>query len=257
MIGSLLTCFCLGLTLASAAPENSNWDFMLTREDGAGKTLARTSTTVALISGGQAAITSLPLRISEFRQWDVRIEAYVEDKLLTFELEETALADAAGADAKETSPRRSWFDSRQEWQGPGTYTLCTFGEERVTVQIGPQGEKDLPERKPARSLVLTRRSADGSVRITSSVPWIPLKDSAIILCLPEPGSALIQPARCWLDDAGDRRIFRLRLLHPASAARPATQVSHDLWLDLPEGEKPLKACEQDGEMLEVQFLGGL
>lgn len=257
MIRSLLTCLCLGLSLASAAPEVPNWDFTLTRHDSAGKTLARTSTTVALISGGQAAITSLPLRISEFRQWDVRIEVYADEKLLTFEFDEAGAADAGGSDPNETSPRRSWFDSRQEWQGPGTYTLCTFGEERVIVQIGPRGEQDFPERKPARSLVLTRRSADGSVRMVSSAPWIPVKDSAIILCLPEPGSALIQPARCWLDDPGDRRIFRLRLLHPASASHPATPVSHDLWLDLPEGEKPLKACEQDGEMLEVQFLGGL
>jgi len=257
MIRSLLSCFCLGLSLASAAPENSNWDFTLTRQDGDGKPLARTIATVAVISEGREAIAKLPLRISEFRQWYVRVEVYVEEKLITFEFDEAGPADAAGADPKETSPELSWFDSRQEWQGPGTYTLCTFGEERVAVQIGPRGEKDLPERKPARSLVLTRRSADGSIRMKSSVTWIPLKDSAIILCLPEPGSALIQPARCWLDDAGDRRIFRLRLWHPSSAAHPATPVSHDLWLDLPEGEKPLKACEQDGETLEVQFLGGM
>ncbi len=257
MIRSLLSCFCLGLSLASAAPENSNWDFKLTREDGAGKTLARTSTTVAVIGGGREALAKLPLRISEFRQWYVRVEVYVEDKLITFEFDEAGPADAAGADPKETSPELSWFDSRQEWQGPGTYTLCAFGDERVTVRIGPQGEKDLPERKPARSLVLTRRSADGSIRMTSSVPWIPLKDSAIFMCLPETANPTIQPVRCLIDEVSDRKIFRFLLRHPASATHPATPVSHDLRLNLPEGEKPLTACEQDGETLEVQFLGGL
>lgn len=257
MIRSLLTYFRLGLTLASAAPDDANWDLTLIRQDGAGNTLARTSTTVAVIGGGQEAITQLPLRISKFRQWDVRIEVSVELKLLTFVVDEVGLAGAAGADQKETSPRLSWLDSRQEWQGPGTYSLCAFGDERVTVQIGPQGEMDLPERKPARSLVLTRRSADGSIRMTFSMPWIPTGDSACYLCLMEPGNPAIQPARCWIDEVGDRRILRMRLRYPASAAHPATPVSHDLWLDLPEGEKPLKACEQDGETLEVQFLGGL
>lgn len=257
MIRSLLTFLCLGLTLASAAPENSNWDFTLTRQDGADKTLARTSTTVAVISGGRVALAKLPLRISESRQWYVHVEVNVEDKLIIFEFDEAGPADAAGADPKDTSPQLSWFDSRQEWQGPGTYTLCAFGDEQVTVRIGPQGEEDLPERKPARSLVLTRRSADGNIRMTSSVPWTPLKDSAILICLPGTANPTIQPVRCWIDEGGDRRIFRLLLLHPASAAHPATPVSHDLRLDLPEGEKPLKACEQDGETLEVQFLGGL
>ena len=54
-----------------------------------------------------------------------------------------------------------------------------------------------------------------------------------------------------------RRIFHFPFRHPASPGHPATPVSHDLWLDLPEGEKPLKACEQDGKTLEVQLLGGL
>lgn len=257
MIRSLLTCLCLGFSLAPAAPENSNWDITLARQNDAGKTLARTSTTVAVIGGGQEAITNLPLRISELRQWDVRVEVSVQQKLLTFVIDEVGLAAVAGSDLKETSSRLSWLDSRQEWQGPGTYTLCTIGDERVTVQIGPQGEKDHPERKPASSLVLTRRSADGSIRTTSSIPWIPHEDSATFLSLQEPGKPEILPARCWIDGAGDRKILRLRLRHPASASRPATPVSHDLWLDLPEGEKPLKACEQDGETLEVQFLGGL
>ena len=256
MIRSLLTSFCLGLTLASAAPEHSNWDLTLTRQDGAGKTLARTSTTVAVISGGRAVLAKLPLRISQSRQWYVRVEVYVEDKLITFDFDEAGPADAAGSDPKETSPELSWFDSRQEWQGPGIYTLCAVGGERVTLQIGPQGEKDFPERKPARSLVLTRRSADGSIRVTSSVPWIPLKGSAIFMCLPETAHPTIQPVRCLIDEEGDRRFFRILLRHPASAAHPATPVSHDLRLDLPEGEQPLKACEQDGETLEVQFLGG-
>lgn len=257
MIRSLLTSFCLALSLASAAPDETSWDFILTREDGAGEILARTSTTVAVISEGRAALAKLPLRISESRQWYVRVEVYVEDKLITFEFDEAGPAEAAGADPKEISPELSWFDSCQEWQGPGTYTLCAFGDERVTVRIGPQGEKDLLERKPARSLVLTRRSADGSIRMMSSVPWIPLKGSEILMCLPETAHPMIKPVRCLIDEDGDRRIFRLLLRHPASAAHPATPVSHDLRLDLPEGEKPLKACEQDGETLEVQFLGGL
>jgi hypothetical protein len=91
----------------------------------------------------------------------------------------------------------------------------------------------------------------------SSMPWMPVKNSAWYLCLPSRDTAEIQPARCWIDDLDDRRVLRLHIRRPASAAYPATQVSHNLWLNLPDGENPSKICEQDGEILELQFLGGI
>ena len=59
-------------------------------------------------------------------------------------------------------------------------------------------------------------------------------------------------------DRRGRRPEAFPAFAPAACFRglSATPVSHDLKLDRPEGEKPLKACEQDGETLEVQFLGG-
>ncbi len=256
MIKMLLTMVCFGFAVLAAEPESETWDLSLIRQDESGAALAKTSTTTTVVGDERELIGNFPLRISRERQWVVRIDLNAKEGVFLFSVTEPAAPDNPREVQADQAQGLLLFESQQAWQGSGRYTLCTFGGERLMAWIGLTGEKDLPERVPARSVEFVRRTADGKPETRCSVPWMPGQKNAH-LALPVPGSVAFQRARCWIERSTGNPILRLRLRQADTSTFPAAAVSHDLWLTPRIDGQTQTACDQDGEKLEIQLTGGI
>lgn len=244
------------LSMAAATAKHPDQHFTLKHLDKGGNTLSQTSSRVAALGSHKNYAALLPLRYSHENQWTIRIDLTEEDQMLHYVIYSAALTPEGSINQK-SKILPTHFDSRQKWQGPGIYTLCTIMGNRVVVEITNKPDNKLEQIISPHRISLTNKRADGSVIGECSTPWVPSdEDERIWLALPTRDANVHRTVIFGTSQIDEIDLSTLQIYFPKNLQEEHIYLNHSLTLDLNKADEVYTACEQDGEKIEIQLIGG-